>query len=194
MRGSAHLRIAAVLALILPAWALAVMAPSIMLFGARLDEARAFAVDNAASRGWRILSVSSRSAVFEQILAGHDEGGSLIAERVLRIYADFAEDADGARVSLRAEEVEWPGGEDEWRTDVTGRYSDNLLRALASLRDKWDSRGPRPGPPGGPPPRNGRFAPQSSPGGWPAGGVGPGGLGGGGRRSHQCRWMFSDNL
>lgn len=140
------MRLALALALVLPAWALAMMAPSVMLFGARLDEARAFAVDNAASRGWRILSVTSQGAVFEQILSGHEEDGQLVAERVLRIYADFAEDADGARVSLRAEEVEWPGTEDEWRTDVTLRYSDNLLKALASLRGKWDARRPSPIP------------------------------------------------
>lgn len=115
-----------------------------MLFGARLDDARAFAVDSAASRGWRILSATSGAAVFEQILAGHDEDGVLIAERVLRIYADFAEDSDGSRVSLRAEEVEWPGTENEWRSDVTEHYSENLMKALASLRGKWDARGTGP--------------------------------------------------
>ncbi|MBK1722572.1 hypothetical protein CKO23_09965 [Thiocystis violacea] len=113
-----------------------------MLFGANLNDARSFAVESAASRGWRILSVSTRSAVFEQILAGDDASGVLVAERLLRIYANFSEESDGARVTLRAEEVEWPGTEDEWRSDVTERYAENLDKALASLRGKWDTQRP----------------------------------------------------
>lgn len=118
--------------------------PQVLLFGATLEDARGFAVENASSRGWNILSVSSNTAVFEQSL---DEDGSEAPENhhLLRIYADFAEESSGVRVSLRAEEVEQADTAEETMTDVTGRYGDNLSNALSSLRGKWDARRESPG-------------------------------------------------
>lgn len=119
-------------------WARAGQAPQVLLFDATLDEARGFAVDTAASRGWSILSVTSGTAVFEQSLEDDDEDAA--NRHLLRIYADFAEESSGVRVALRAEEVERPDTAEETMADVTGRYSDNLSNALASLRGKWDAR------------------------------------------------------
>ncbi|MBK1716936.1 hypothetical protein CKO27_04575 [Thiocystis violacea] len=144
-----------------PNWTFA-SPPNVLLFGANLSDARSFAVENATSRGWRILTVASTSATFEQLLDGDEEEGVLVAERTLRVFADFSEEADGSRVSLRAEEVEWPGTEDEWRTDVTERYSDNLLRALASLRGKWEARHGDPAMGSTAAPPVGHLAPEST--------------------------------
>jgi hypothetical protein len=128
------------LLLLLGACACAASQPSVLLFEANLGDARAFAVETASSRGWRVLSLTSSAAVFEQILEGDEEVGILVAERTLRVFADFVEESDGVRVSLRAEEVESPGTDDERLTDVTESYADNLANALASLRGKWDAR------------------------------------------------------
>jgi len=129
-------------------WAQAERLPQVLLFGAALDEARSFAVDTASSRGWNVLSVASSTAVFEQSL-DEDEGGEAENRHLLRIYADFAEETSGVRVSLHAEEVDQPvdapDTAEESMTDVTGRYGDNLSNALASLRSKWDSRRESPG-------------------------------------------------
>lgn len=116
-----------------------------LLFGATLSDARAFAVETAASRGWTIPSVTSTTAVFEQILDGDEAGGAV--QRLLRIFADFAEESAGVRVYLRAEEVDWPGTDSEAMTDVTGRYADNLTNALSSLRAKWDAQRSNPATP-----------------------------------------------
>ena len=124
-------------------WARAGQAPQVLLFGATLDEARGFAVETASSRGWNILSVTSNTAVFEQSLDEAEEDSE--NRHLLRIYADFAEESSGVRVSLRAEEVERPDTPDEAMTDVTGRYGDNLANSLSSLRSKWDARRESPG-------------------------------------------------
>jgi hypothetical protein len=60
--------------------------------------------------------------------------------RLVRIVAEFAEESDGIRVYLRADEVESLDTGEEWLTDVTGRYERNLMNALSSLRVKWDDR------------------------------------------------------
>jgi hypothetical protein len=140
-------RLAAALLLLCSSIVFAQGDPSVMLFGARLDDARSFAVETAAGRGWHIRAVSQSSAVFEQVLDGDEDEdeGLLVARRILRIQARLAEDSDGTRISLHAEEVELPGTEQETRTDVTALYIDNLSNALGSLRNKWDDRRSAPG-------------------------------------------------
>lgn len=113
--------------------------PAVLLFGATLTDARAFAVEHAARRGWSIREVTANAALFEQVLDGEETDGILVVQRLLRIRADFAEESAGVRVFLRAEEVEWPETDREWMMDVTGRYADNLTNALSSLRGKWDA-------------------------------------------------------
>ncbi|AFL72817.1 hypothetical protein [Thiocystis violascens] len=113
--------------------------PAVLLFGATLTDARAFAVEHASRRGWSIREVTANAALFEQVLDGEETDAILVVQRLLRIRAEFAEESDGVRVSLRAEEVEWPETDREWMADVTGRYADNLANALSSLRAKWDA-------------------------------------------------------
>ncbi len=105
-----------------------------------MSDARSFAVEHAAQRGWSIPEVAASTAMFEQILEGEERDGIMVVQRLLRIRAEFAEESAGVRVYLQAEEVEWPATEREWMTDVTGRYADNLMNALSSLRGKWDAR------------------------------------------------------
>jgi hypothetical protein len=119
--------------------------PGVLLYGATLTDARSFAVETAFSRGWTIRSVGPMTAVFEQTLEGEaEDDGSEVAERLLRVFAEFAEESSGVRVMLRAEEVELPDTPGERLSDVTARYTDNLSNALASLRNKWDAQRDRP--------------------------------------------------
>lgn len=114
--------------------------PNAFLFGASLSNARAFAVENAKRRGWSIQKVTASTALFEQILEGDETDGVLVVRRLLRVRAEFTEESAGIRVYLSAEEVEWPATDREWMSDVTERYTDNLMNALSSLRDKWDAQ------------------------------------------------------
>ncbi|WP_295405272.1 hypothetical protein [uncultured Thiocystis sp.] len=114
--------------------------PAVLLVGATLSDARAFSVESAARRGWSIQEVTHGTALFEQVLEGDETDGTLVVQKLLRIRAAFDEESSGVRVSLSAEEVEWPLTDREWMTDVTGRYADNLTHALFSLRGKWDAR------------------------------------------------------
>ncbi len=128
--------------------------PSVLLFSATLDEARDFAVATASARGWSVARVGLNEAVFEQLLdddedvdadvgdhGGDRRGGEaddrLPARRLIRIVAQFSEEAAGTRVLLRAHELE-TAQTGEWTTDVTERYAENLDNALSSLRSKWD--------------------------------------------------------
>jgi hypothetical protein len=119
--------------------ALALQEPSVLLFGATLDQARDLAVSSATHKGWRLLSVTPAAAVFEQTLDGSRGEDDRGPERVIRVFARFDEESDGVRVLLRAEEVEQPGSADEWMAEVTARYADNLTNALTSLRASWDA-------------------------------------------------------
>ena len=118
----------------------AVQAPSVLLFGATLTTARDFAVGVAQNRGWRVLEVGPAGAAFEQTLEKADSDRGPTPAKAIRVYADFGEEANGVRVSLHAEEWEAPGTGDEWMSDVTGAYGENLSRALSSLRSKWETR------------------------------------------------------
>lgn len=117
----------------------AAQAPSVLLFGASLTAARDFAVTVAADRGWRVLAIAPAGATFEQTLEETDSDLGPAPARAIRVYADFAEESDGIRVSLHAEEWGAPGTDEEWMTDVTGTYGENLSNALSSLRAKWDA-------------------------------------------------------
>lgn len=116
--------------------------PSVLLYGATLDAGRQFAVDSALVRGWRVLSVGAESAVFEQTLEEAEDEQSESPSRVIRVFAWFAPESAGLRVYLRAEEIENPDTDEEWASDVTGAYTDNLIHALSSLRASWDRASP----------------------------------------------------
>ncbi len=118
----------------------AVQAPSLLLFGATLSAAVDFAVAVARDRGWRVLDIGPAGATFEQTLDETSSDDGSTQSRAIRVYADFAEETNGVRVSLHAEEWEALGTGDEWMTDVTAAYDENLSRALSSLRSKWDAR------------------------------------------------------
>ena len=122
--------------------ALSQQEPSVLLFGATLDRARDLAVSSATQKGWRLLSVTPATAVFEQTLEGSGGDDDTGPARVIRVFARFDEESGGVRVLLRAEEVEEPGKADEWMAEVTTRYADNLSNALASLRASWDAAAP----------------------------------------------------
>ena len=117
-----------------------VQAPSVLLFGASLTAARDFAVAVAQDRGWRVLEVGPAGATFEQTLEGTDADSGPTSTKAIRVYASFGEEPNGVRVSLHAEEWDALGTGDEWMTDVTGAYGENLSHALSSLRSKWDVR------------------------------------------------------
>lgn len=124
----------------LPLAALAAERPSTFLFRATLDTARDFAVDSASARGWSILSVTADTATFEQAIAESDNDDAAVAARTVRIVAELTEESGGIRVYLRADEVELRDTGEEWMTDVTDRYAENLTHSLTSLRMKWDTR------------------------------------------------------
>lgn len=114
--------------------------PNALLFSATLEEARDFALESATARGWVVLAVQAGMAELEQVLEDGDP------RRLIRVSAWFTEEPAGARVLLRAREVEVPAAGTEWGTDVTERYRENLTNALASLLSNWDrQRDPRPG-------------------------------------------------
>lgn len=111
-----------------------------LLFGATLTEARDFAVDSASARGWTVSALGWTSAEFEQLLETPDIHDPNAPRRLIRISASFSEEAVGTRVELSAREVERPSPDQEWSSDVTERYGQNLMNALDSLRAKWDQR------------------------------------------------------
>ena len=122
--------------------ALSLQEPSVLLFGATLDQARDLAVSSATHKGWRLLSATPVTAVFEQTLDDSGADDDTGPARVIRVFPRFDEESGGVRVLLRAEEVEQPGSADEWMAEVTARYADNLINALTSLRASWDAAAP----------------------------------------------------
>jgi hypothetical protein len=120
--------------------AAAASAPGVLLFGATPDAARDFAVASAQARGWSITGVGPTKAEFEQVLDEGDPDDTFAVRRLIRISARFAEETGGTRVLLHAREVLASATGDEWTTDVTERYAENLENALTSLRSKWDGR------------------------------------------------------
>jgi hypothetical protein len=117
--------------------------PSVLLFGATLDQARELAVSAATAKDWRLLSSTPAGAAFEQTLEDAEVEQGSAPLRVIRIFVRFEWESAGVRVLLRAEEIEMPGSEREWMTDVTARYGDNLTNALSSLRANWDAAASR---------------------------------------------------
>jgi hypothetical protein len=59
---------------------------------------------------------------------------------MIQISAFFMDEPGGVRVLLRAHEVEVAMTREQWSTDVTNRYAQNLMNALGSLRSNWDQR------------------------------------------------------
>ena len=139
-----HARLAA-LAFAIIAWAeptQAVGQPSVLLFGATLEEARTLTVESAHGHGWTIAAVDVEAAAFEQVLDEGEWGEEAVAARIIRITARLRTEAEGVRVLLSAQEIEEPGTEAEWTTDVTARYWDNLTDALSRLRIAWERSEP----------------------------------------------------
>lgn len=115
--------------------------PSILLFGATIESARALAMDSATERGWSLAIDDLHGVTFEQVLEEADlwDGTPM---KLIRIHARFVEEAFGARVALRAEEIEAPESAEEWIYDVTARYAENLEYALSKLQARWDASHP----------------------------------------------------
>ncbi len=112
----------------------------VFLFGATVDEARDFAVESASARGWSVPAIGPTTVELEQTLIEGDPEDPLALRRVIRISALFNEEAAGTRVLLRAREVEVSATGNEYATDVTERYAENMDNALTSLVSKWDER------------------------------------------------------
>jgi len=113
--------------------------PTVLLYGAILEQARHFAIDSALDRGWRLVSATAESVTFEQTLAEDPEKEGSTPLRVIRVLARFSQEGDGVRIQLTAQEVESPGQAEESAADVTDRYGLNLANALSSLRARWDA-------------------------------------------------------
>ena len=118
---------------------LASSGPTVLLYGARLEQARSLAIDSALARGWRLVETAAESVTFEQTLEEDPGEGAPGPLRVIRVLAHFSDEGDGVRIELSAREVESPGRAAEWSADVTDRYGLNLANALSSLRVRWDS-------------------------------------------------------
>jgi len=110
--------------------------PNVLLFDATVDAARTLAVDSALRKGWDLVDLDAEHVTFEQVLEDDESGEAPLL--LIRIHADFVEEASGTRVLLRAEEVELPDSPDEWVYDVTTELGDNLDHALSKLRARWD--------------------------------------------------------
>lgn len=113
--------------------------PGVLLIGATTKQASDLAASSATQKGWRLLWVTPEEAAFEQTLSpsGDDDAGAPL--RLIRVFARFEQESAGARVLLRAEEVEAPDGGPERGTDATEGYRDNLEHALSSLRTRWET-------------------------------------------------------
>ncbi|MGE5155005.1 MAG: hypothetical protein ACM3ST_13445 [Bdellovibrio bacteriovorus] len=146
--------------------------PSILLYGAGLDQTREFAIESALARGWRLIWVAPEGVAFEQTLEEADEAEGSGPSRVIRVFASFSAEGGGVRVQLRAEEFESPGGPEERSADVTDRYGLNLANALSSLRARWDTRPASGGHASEPSPGVGERAPRRPEGTAPLGPVG----------------------
>ena len=118
--------------------AAAAPAPGTLLYGATPEQARDFAIASAYRRGWSVPVVGETTVEIEQILEESDPDAPLAPRRLIRISAVFVAEDSGTRVLLRAREVQTSATGEEWSTDVTERYAENLGNALSSLRSKWD--------------------------------------------------------
>jgi hypothetical protein len=112
--------------------------PGVLLYGATPEQARDFAIESAYRRGWSVPAVGATTAGFEQVLEESDPDDPLALRHVIHISASFVEETAGTRVLLSAREVWISATGEEWSTDVTERYAENLGNALSSLRRKWD--------------------------------------------------------
>ncbi|MBK1631250.1 hypothetical protein CKO31_10965 [Thiohalocapsa halophila] len=126
--------------------------PSVLLAGANVPRAKALALDAALIKGWRVAVSERERVVFETRLetpASAGPPGVVLgkvappAQTLLRIRADFTATGDGVRTALRATETWYAGTRQQWSTDVTSPYRDNLLNALRSLREQWAAIAPQ---------------------------------------------------
>ncbi len=108
-----------------------------LLTGATTDQASNLAATSATQKGWRLLWVTPEGAAFEQSLDPPDDDDDGVPLRLIRVFARFEQESAGARVLLRAEEVEASDDGPERAVDATERYRDNLEHALSSLRTRW---------------------------------------------------------
>lgn len=125
--------------------------PSVLLVGANVPRAKALALDAALIKGWRVAVSERELVVFETRLetpASPGPPGVVLgnvappAQTLLRIQADFTATEGGVRTALRATEVWYAGTRQQWSTDVTSPYRDNLSNALRSLREQWAAIAP----------------------------------------------------
>lgn len=114
--------------------------PSIRLPGAHLDEAYRLAVASGRRHGWAVIEVDRRTAIFEKAAGGADPRPGAGVTTLVRVRADFARTETDTLVRLRAEQIDALDAERPRSTDVTERYRDNLMRALRSLRARWQQR------------------------------------------------------
>lgn len=113
-------------------------APGVLLYGATPERARDFAIASAYRRGWTIPAVGETTVEIEQILEESDPDDPRAPRRLIRISAVFVPEDPGTRVLLRAREVQTSATGEEWSTDVTERYAENLGNALSALRSQWE--------------------------------------------------------
>lgn len=104
--------------------------PGVLLYGATMEQARDFAIETAYRRGWSVPAVSATTAGFEQVLEESDPDDPLASRHLIHISASFVEETAGTRVLLRAREVRVSSTGEEWSTDVTERYAENLGNAF----------------------------------------------------------------
>lgn len=125
--------------------------PSVLLVGANVPRAKALALDAALIKGWRVAVSERDFVVFETRLetpASAGPPGVVLGkvappgQTLLRIRADFTATGDGVRTALRATEIWYAGTRQQWSTDVTSPYRDNLSNALRSLREQWAAIAP----------------------------------------------------
>jgi hypothetical protein len=130
--------------------------PTVLLYGANLDQGRDFAISSALERGWHLVSLAPDEVTFEQDLEGSEGADAPGPSRLIRVFARFSRESGGIRVQLTAKEIESPGRAEERSSDVTDRYGLNLANALSSLRARGDSGLPAAAPwAGDPPPTQG---------------------------------------
>lgn len=117
--------------------------PSVLIENSTASRIKGLALDTALARGWKLVDSASRWAIFETPLdqpASDGPGGIEPPDTTeLRIRVSFEQLTAGALVSIKAEEIWWSGTANEWRTDVTRLYQENLQDALASLQQRWTS-------------------------------------------------------
>ena len=124
--------------------------PSIRLPGAHLDAVQRLAVEAGRRHGWSVIETNRGAAVFEKIASGPGPQPGAGITTLVRVRADFIRAGTDTLVQLRAEQIDALDARRQGTTDVTERYRDNLMRALRSLRARWQGRARTAPPPNEP--------------------------------------------